>query len=535
MAKQIMFDEVARRKIVEGVQRLAKAVKVTLGPAGKNVIIEKSFGAPQVTRDGVTVAKEIELEDPFENMGAKLVREVSSKTNDVAGDGTTTATVLAEAIITTGQRFLTAGVNPMDLKNGIDKAVAAVVAELEANTKPVKNRDDIAKVGTISANSDTEIGNLLAEAVEKVGKEGVITVEEGKGSTTDVEYVDGMSFDKGYVSPYFITDPKTMECVFEDAKVLLFEKKISNARDLIPVLEEVSRAGKPLLIVAEDVEAEALATLVVNRLKGILNICAVKAPGFGDRRKAILQDIAVLTGGTCVSEDLGIKLESVNSSHLGTARKIVVKKEATVIVGGAGKKADITGRADSIRAQIEKTTSDYDREKLQERLAKLTGGVAVIHVGAVTEADMKQKKQRVEDALNATRAAVDEGVVIGGGMALLRASAVLDALRVKGDERYGVEIIKRACEAPIRQIAENAGADPAVVVDEAAGRKKASEGFDAVSGKFVDMFQAGIIDPTKVVRTALQNAASIGGLLLTTNTLVTSLKDENPAVSGALK
>ena len=534
MAKQIMFDEVARRKIVEGVQKLARVVKVTLGPAGKNVIIEKSFGGPQVTRDGVTVAKEIELEDPFENMGAKLVREVASKTNDVAGDGTTTATVLAEAIITIGQRFLTAGVNPMDLKNGIDKAVAAVVAELEANTKAIKGRDEIAKVGTISANNDVEVGKLLADAVEKVGEEGVITVEEGKGSTTEVEYVDGMSFDKGYVSPYFITDPKTMECVFEDAKILLFEKKISSARDLIPVLEEVSRAGKPLLIISEDVEAEALATLVVNRLKGILHVCAVKAPGFGDRRKAIMQDIATVTGGTCVSEDLGIKLDGVKGIHLGSARKIIIKKEATVIIGGGGKKADITARADSIRAQIERTTSDYDREKLQERLAKLTGGVAVIHVGAMTEADMKQKKQRIEDALNATRAAVEEGVVVGGGMALLRASVVLETLRAKGDERYGVEIVKRACEAPIRQIAENAEEDPSVVVDEAKGRKK-SEGFDAVTGTFVDMFQAGIIDPTKVVRTALQNAASIGGLLLTTNTLVTSIKEDDEAVQGATK
>ncbi|MDA0374077.1 MAG: chaperonin GroEL [Planctomycetota bacterium] len=533
MAKQIMFDEVARRKVVAGVQALAKAVKVTLGPAGKNVIIEKSFGGPQVTKDGVTVAKEIELEDPFENMGAKLVREVASKTNDVAGDGTTTATVLAEAILTTGQRFLTAGVNPMELKAGIDKAVAAVIAEVESMSKSVKGRDQISKVGAISANNDHEIGEMLAEAVERVGKEGVITVEEGKASATEVDFVEGMSFDKGYVSPYFITDPKTMECVFEDAKILIFEKKVSNARDLIPVLEETTRAGKPLLIVAEDVEAEALATLVVNRLKGVLQVCAVKAPGFGDRRKAILQDLAVLTGGTAVSEDLGITLENVTGAHLGTARKIVIRKDSTTIIEGAGKKADVKARCDSIRAQIERTTSDYDREKLQERLAKLTGGVAVIKVGALTEADMKQKKQRIEDALNATRAAVEEGVVPGGGVALLRASAVLEGMRARGDQSYGVEIIKRACEAPIRQLAENAGEDAAVILDEALSRKQ-TEGYDALTGQWVDMFKAGIIDPTKVVRTALQNAASISGLLLTTNTLVTNLEEDTKAVHGAV-
>ena len=533
MAKQIMFDEVARRKVVQGVKALARAVKVTLGPAGKNVILEKSFGAPQVTKDGVTVAKEIELEDPFENMGAKLVREVASKTNDVAGDGTTTATVLAEAILTTGQRFLTAGVNPMDLKAGIDKAVAVVVAEVEAMSKAVKGREQIAKVGAISANNDPEIGEMLAEAVERVGKEGVITVEEGKASTTDVEFVEGMSFDKGYVSPYFINDPKTMECVFEDAKILIFEKKVGNARDLIPVLEETSRAGKPLLIVAEDVEAEALATLVVNRLKGVLQVCAVKAPGFGDRRKAILQDLATLTGGTAISEDLGITLDKVTGAHLGTARRIVIGKDTTTIIDGAGKKADTTARCASIRKQIERTTSEYDREKLQERLAKLTGGVAVIKVGAMTESDMKQKKQRIEDALNATRAAVDEGVVPCGGIALLRASAALDSLRVKGDRSYGVEIVKRACEAPIRQIAENAGEDPAVIVDEALSRK-AGEGFDALTNSWVDMIKAGIIDPTKVVRTALQNAASIAGLLLTTNTLVTSLGEDQKAIDGAI-
>ncbi|MBK8976593.1 MAG: chaperonin GroEL [Planctomycetes bacterium] len=533
MAKQIMFDEVARRKAVDGVRALARAVKATLGPAGKNVVIEKSFGGPQVTKDGVTVAKEIELADPFENMGAKLVREVASKTNDVAGDGTTTATVLAEAILTTGQRFLTSGVNPMDLKAGIDKAVEAIVAQLATMAKKVKGREEIAMVGAISANNDQEIGKLLADAVEKVGDEGVITVEEGKTSTTELEFVEGMSFDKGYVSPYFINQPKTMEAVFEDALILLFEKKINNARDLIPILEEVSRSGKPLLIVCEDVEAEALAMLVVNRLKGVLNVCAVKAPGFGDRRKAILQDIAILTGGTCISEDLGIQLDGVKLAHLGKARKIVVAKESTTIIEGAGKKTDIKARTDSIRAQIEKTTSDYDREKLQERLAKLTGGVAIIHVGAMTETDMKQKKQRVEDALNATRAAVEEGVVVGGGMALLRASAALAELRARGDQKFGVEIVRRACESPLRQIVENAGEDPSVVVDEAHG-KKPNDGFDALTCQWVDMFKAGIIDPVKVVRCALQNAASIAGLMLTTNTLVTSIKDDAEAVEGAV-
>ena len=534
MAKQILFDERARAKVVAGVESLARAVKVTLGPAGKNVVIEKSFGGPHVTKDGVSVAKEIELQDPFENMGAKLVREVASKTNDVAGDGTTTATVLAESILKRGQRFLAAGVNPAELRQGIDQAVNAVVAELEAKSKKIKKREEIAQVGSISANNDEEIGELLADAVDRVGQEGVITVEEGKTSSTEVEYVEGMQFDKGYVSPYFITDPKSMEAVLEDCLVLIYEKKISNARDLIPILEATSRGGKPLLIIAEDIEAEAMATLVVNRLKGILNVCAVKAPGFGDRRKAMLQDIAILTGGTCISEDLGIQLENVTPEHLGTARKIVVTKDSTTVIEGAGKKADLTARADSIRAQIEKTTSDYDREKLQERLAKLTGGVAVIHVGALTEADMKQKKDRVDDALNATRAAVEEGVVAGGGIALLRASAVLDSLRAKGDRKLGVQIVREACAAPIRQIAENAGEDASVVLDEASERKE-NEGFNALTGAFVDMFKAGIIDPTKVVRTALQNAASISGLLLTTDTLVTSIKDDEPEITGAVR
>jgi chaperonin GroEL len=536
MGKQITYDEVARRKAVEGVQKLARAVKVTLGPAGKNVIIEKSFGGPQVTKDGVTVAKEIELEDPFENMGAKLVREVASKTNDVAGDGTTTATVLAESILTQGQRFLTSGVDPNQLRAGIDAAVETVVAELAKMAKKIdaKSRDEIAQVGSISANNDKEIGDMLADAMLKVGREGVVTVEEGKSFETELEHTGGMQFDKGYISPYFITDPKTMEASFEDCRILVHEKKISSVRELIPLLELVSRSGKPLLIIAEDLESEALATLVVNRLKGVLNICAVKAPGFGDRRKAILQDIAVLTGGQCISEDLGIKLENVTLEQLGTAKKIRISKDATTLIGGAGKKTEVDARAASIRSQIDKTTSDYDREKLQERLAKLTGGVAIIRAGAMTEADMKQKKQRIEDALNATRAAVEEGIVPGGGVALLRASQALEALKQKGDRQFGVEIVRRACASPMQQIAENAGEDGSVVVDEALS-KKANEGYDALTGTWVDMFKAGIVDPTKVVRCALQNAASIAGLMLTTNTMITSIKEDQKAVEGSVR
>jgi chaperonin GroEL len=536
MGKQITYDEVARRKAVEGVQKLARVVKVTLGPAGKNVIIEKSFGGPQVTKDGVTVAKEIELEDPFENMGAKLVREVASKTNDVAGDGTTTATVLAEAILTQGQRFLTSGVDPNQLRAGIDAAVETVVAELAKMAKKIdqKNRDEIAQVGSISANNDKEIGDLLADAMIKVGREGVVTVEEGKSFTTELEHTGGMQFDKGYISPYFITDAKTMEATFEDCRILVHEKKISSVRELIPLLEQVSRSGKPLLIIAEDIESEALATLVVNRLKGVLNICGVKAPGFGDRRKAILQDIATLTGGQCISEDLGIKLENVTLEQLGTAQKIRVGKDATTIIGGKGSKAAVDARADSIRSQIERTTSDYDREKLQERLAKLTGGVAIIRAGAMTEADMKQKKQRIEDALNATRAAVEEGIVPGGGVALLRASQALDQLKQKGDRQFGVEIVRRACQSPMWQIAQNAGEDGAVIVDEALGKKQ-NEGYDALTCTWVDMFKAGIVDPTKVVRCALQNAASIAGLMLTTNTMVTSIKEDQKAVEGSVR
>jgi chaperonin GroEL len=453
----------------------------------------------------------------------------------VAGDGTTTATLLAEAILTTGQRFLTSGVDPNDLRAGIDEAVATVVAELAKMARKInnKNRDEIAQVGTISANNDAEIGNLLADAMMKVGAEGVVTVEEGKSATTELEHVDGMQFDKGYISPYFITDPKSMEASYEDCKILVHEKKISNVREMIPLLEQVSRAGKPLLLIAEDVESEALAALVVNRLKGVLNVCAVKAPGFGDRRKAILQDIATLTGGQCISEDLGIKLENVTMDALGSAQKVRISKDFTTIIGGSGKKAEIDARADSIRTQIEKTTSDYDREKLQERLAKLTGGVAIIRSGAMTEADMKQKKQRIEDALNATRAAVEEGIVPGGGVALLRACKALETQKQKGDRQFGVEIVKRVCRAPMWQIAENAGEDGAVVVDEAESRKT-NEGFDALTGTWVDMFKAGIVDPTKVVRCALQNAASIAGLMLTTNTMVTTLKDDAKAVEGSI-
>jgi chaperonin GroEL len=532
-AKQIMFDETARRKIVAGVEKLAKAVKVTLGPAGKNVIIEKSFGGPQVVNDGVTVAKEVELEDPFENMGAKLVQEVAKKTNDVAGDGTTTATVLAESIVVNGQRFLMAGVNPMELRSGIDQAVTAVVEELAKMAKKVKSREEIAQVGTIAGNNDTEIGNLFADAVEKVGQEGVITIEEGQSSQTELNLVDGMQFDKGYISPYFITDPKTMEAVLEDALLLIYEKKISSIKEMLPLLEQVARSGKPLVMIAEDVESEALATLVVNRLKGVLNVAAVKAPGFGDRRKAMLADIAILTGGQCISEDLGISLENVKLEQLGRAKKVRIAKEATTIIEGAGKKAEVQARADSIRSQIDKTTSDYDKEKLQERLAKLTGGVAVVRVGAMTEADMKQKKLRIEDALHATRAAVQEGIVPGGGIALLRASAVLDDLKVKGDKKFGVDLVKQACQAPIRQIADNAGEDGSVICQDALARKK-TEGFNALKGEWVDMLAAGIIDPVKVVRSALQHAASIAGLILTTNTLVTSIKDDTKAVEGSV-
>ncbi|MEQ1829081.1 MAG: chaperonin GroEL [Pirellula sp.] len=523
MAKQLLFDEQARSRMLQGVEKLANAVAVTMGPTGRNVIIDKSFGGPTVTKDGVTVAKEIELEDRFENMGAKLVVEVAQKTSDLAGDGTTTATVLARAIFKEGLKNIAAGSNPSAIRRGIDKAVEAVSVKLHELAKPVSNRDEVASVGAISANNDMSIGSLLAEALEKVGKDGVITVEEGKTANTNVEYVDGMQFDKGFVSPYFINTPADMSCTFENALILLYEKKISNIRDLVPVLEKVSASGQPLLIIAEDVDAEALTLLVVNKLRGTLNICAVKAPGFGDRRKAMLGDIGVLTGGTFISEDLGLQLEKVSLEHLGRAKKVVVDKNNTTIVEGGGDRKTVDQRVAQIRAQIEQTDSEYDKEKFQERLAKLSGGVAVISVGAETEADMKQKKARVEDALHATRAAVEEGILPGGGVALIRCrDTVLAVIKsLSGDEKTGAEIILRALEAPLRQIADNAGIDGSVVADEVL-QKPLNTGYDANKGQYVDMLKSGIIDPVKVVRTALVNAASIAGLLLTTEALVTT-------------
>jgi chaperonin GroEL len=532
MAKQMMFDVEARRKMVSGVEQLARVVKLTLGPGGKNVILEKSFGPPLVCNDGATIAKEVELEDPFENMGAHLAREAALKTNDVAGDGTTTATVLAEAIVKAGFLHVTAGTSPVALRNGIQKAVAAVVEKLGRMARKVKSRAEIEQVGTISSNQDAEIGHLMADAIERVGRDGVITIEEGKSAQTEVEFVEGLSFDKGYLSPYFITDPKALEAIYEDVRVLVHEQKISSNRDLIPVLDKIAGSGEPLLIIAEDVESEVLATLVVNRLRGTLNCVAVKAPGFGDGRKAMLEDIAIMTGGQCISKDLGVSLENVTLDQLGKVRKVRVSKNETILIGGAGAPKAIQARADSVRTQIKKTTSDYDREKLEKRLAKLTASVAIIHVGALTEAALKEKKLRVEDALNATRAAAREGIVAGGGVALLRAARVLDRLQVEGDERYGLEIVRKACAAPIRQIAVNSGEDGSVIVQEALERKD-SEGFDAMTLKWVDMFQAGIIDPVLVVRSALQNAASIGVLVLTTDTLVASLKDRK-AVRGAM-
>jgi len=520
MAKEIRFSEEARAKIIKGVNTLADAVKITLGPKGRNVVLDKSFGSPTVTKDGVTVAKEIELEDKFENMGAQMVREVASKTSDVAGDGTTTATVLAQAIYREGSRLVVAGANPMGLKRGIDKAVEAVVEEMKNISKPVKGRDEIAQVGTISANNDKLIGDIIAEAMDKVGKEGVITVEEAKGIETSLEVVEGMQFDKGYLSPYFVTDPEKMECVLEDAYLLIHEKKISNMKDLLPVLEQIARMGKPLVIISEDVEGEALATLVVNRIKGTFSCCAVKAPGFGDRRKAMLEDIAILTGGRMLAEDLGIKLENVKVQDLGRAKRIVVDKDNTTIVEGAGKKEDIKSRMNQIRTQIDETTSDYDREKLQERLAKLVGGVAVIQVGASTETEMKEKKARVEDSLNATKAAVEEGTVPGGGVIFIRCLPVLDQLKLDvEDEQFGVNIIKKAIEEPTRWIAQNAGVDGSIVIDKIKSGKGAF-GFNAASEEYEDLVKAGIIDPTKVVRTALQNAASVSGLLITTEAMV---------------
>jgi len=533
-----MFEDHARNRLLQGVEKLSDTVAVTLGPTGRNVILDKSFGGPQVTKDGVTVAKEIELEDRFENMGAKLVNEVASKTSDVAGDGTTTATLLARAIYKEGLRNVAAGSNPAAIRRGIDRAVNAAVDHLYSMAKRVSSKDEIAHVGAISANNDKVIGKLLADAMEAVGNDGVITVEEGKTAETTYEVVEGMQFDKGYISPYFINRTPEMDCVLEDAYILIHEKKISNLRDFIPLLEKVSQAGKPLLVIAEDVESEALTALVVNKLRGVLNVCAVKAPGFGDRRKAMLADIAILTGGTVISEDLGIKLENVTLDQLGRAKKITVDKDTTTIVEGAGKTSDIKNRIEQLRRQIEETDSDYDREKFQERLAKLTGGVAVVQVGASTEAEMKQKKARIEDALHGTRAAAEEGIIPGGGVALIRCRQAVEKCRTnaRGDEKIGVDIIYRALSKPLEQIAENCGLDGAVVVEEVAA-KPTNTGFDANTRKYVDMFKAGIIDPLKVVRTALENAASIAGLMLTTETLVTDLKkeDKEKEVEGSVR
>ena len=525
MAKQLIFSDEARRSVLEGASLLAKAVKVTLGPKGRNVVIDKKYGAPAVTKDGVTVAKEIELKDPYANMGAQMVKDVASKTNDVAGDGTTTATVLAEAIYREGLKNVTAGANPMELKRGIDKAVAAVTDELTKMSKKVSSREQIAQVATISANGDSTIGDIIADAMDKVGKDGTITVEEAKAMETTLDVVEGMQFDKGYISPYFVTDAEAMEAVLEDCYILINEKKISNLNDMLPVLQAVAKEGKQLLIIAEDVEGEALSTLVINKMRGSLNVCAVKAPGFGDRRKAMLQDIAILTGGTCITEDLGIKLENVTTKELGKAKRVTIDKENTTIVEGAGKASAIQGRVAQIKREIVETTSDYDREKLQERLAKLAGGVAVIKIGAATEVEMKEKKDRVDDALHATRAAVEEGIVAGGGVALIRASKAVADLKLAGDEAIGADIVVRAVAEPLRQIAANGGYEGSVVVQKVASLKGA-EGFNAATGEYGDMLKAGIIDPKKVSRSALQNAASIAGLMLTTECLITDIKEE---------
>ena len=538
MAKQLLFEDQARSKMLKGIDKLADAVATTMGPAGHNVIIDKSFGGPTVTKDGVTVSKEVELEDPFENMGAKLVNEVATKTSDLAGDGTTTATVLARAIYKEGGRNIVAGSNPMAIRRGIEKAVEAAVEKLLDMGHPVSSKEDVANIGAISANNDMAVGELIADALENVGKDGVITVEEGKTTDTTVEFVDGMQFDKGFISPYFITRPAERDCLLEDALILIHEKKISNLRDLVPLLEQVAQTGKPLLIIAEDVEGEALAALVVNKLRGVLNICAVKAPGFGDRRKAMLSDIAILTNGEMISEDLGIKLENLTLEHLGNAKQVTVDKNCTTIVRGAGKEKDVKKRIDQLRNQIEATDSEYDREKLQERMAKLTGGVAIISVGAGTETEMKQKKARIEDALHATRAAVEEGILPGGGVALIRCREAIEAAKAKakGEEKIGVNIVLKAIDWPLRQIADNAGIDGSVVVDEVS-RKPLNTGYDANKGEYTDMLKAGIIDPVKVVRTALANAASISALMLTTEALVTNFdeKDEDKKrVAGAI-
>jgi chaperonin GroEL len=534
-AKQLQFDESARQALLRGVEKLAKAVKATLGPSGRNVILDKKFGSPTITKDGVTVAKEIELEDSYENMGAQLVREVASKTSDLAGDGTTTATVLAEAIFREGLKNVTAGANPTSLQRGILKAVDAIVEELKKISKKVSDRTEIAQVATVSANWDQTIGEIIADAMDKVGKDGTITVEEAKSIETTLEVVEGMQFDKGYLSPYFVTNAESMEAVLENAYILIHEKKISSLKDLLPVLEKVAKAGRPLLIIAEDVEGEALATLVVNKLRGTLQVAAVKAPGFGDRRKAMLEDIAILTGGRCLTEDLGIKLENISLDDLGKTKRVTIDKENTTIVEGEGSTADIQGRVNQIRRQIEETTSDYDREKLQERLAKLAGGVAVINVGAATETEMKEKKARVEDALHATRAAVEEGIVAGGGVALIRAQKALDAVKLTGDEKVGLDIVHRAVEAPLRQLANNAGREGALIVQEVKSRK-GNDGYNVATDEYTDLVKAGVVDPTKVTRTALQNAASISGLLLMTEALVTELpeKDKPAAAPGGM-
>ena len=531
MAKQLQFDEAARQTLLRGVEKLARAVKATLGPSGRNVILDKKFGSPTVTKDGVSVAKEIELEDPYENMGAQLIKEVSSKTSDIAGDGTTTATVLAEAIYKEGLRNVTAGANPISLQRGILEASKAIVAQLAEISKEVSDSKEIAQVATVSANWDNEIGGIIADAMDKVGKDGTITVEEAKGIETTLDVVEGMQFDKGYLSPYFVTDPESMDCDLENAYILINEKKISNLKDLLPVLEKIAKTGKPLLIIAEDVEGEALAALVVNKLRGTLNIAAVKAPGFGDRRKAMLDDIAILTGGRCITEDLGIKLENIELDDLGEAKRVTIGKEETVIVEGAGGTESVSGRVGQIRKQIDDTTSDYDREKLQERLAKLSSGVAVINVGAATESEMKEKKARVEDALHATRAAVEEGIVPGGGTALIRATAQIGDLGLSGDEATGAGIIVSAIEAPLRQLAANAGLEGALIVEKV---KNASgnEGYNVATGDYVDLIEAGVVDPTKVTRSALQNAASISGLMLTTEALITDLPEPEPADAG---
>src|SRR5580700_11040793 len=531
-AKQLIFEEAARQSLLKGVNKLARAVVATLGPKGRNVVLDKKFGSPTITKDGVTVAKEIELEDPYENMGAQMVRKVASKTSDAAGDGTTTATVMAEAIYSQGLKFVTAGANPISIQRGINKAVEAAVEHLNKIKKNVKDKEEIKQVATVSANWDTTIGEIIADAMDKVGKDGTITVEEAKSIETTLDVVEGMQFDKGYLSPYFVTNAEAMEVSLDNPYVLIYEKKISNLKDMLPLLEKVAKAGRPLLIIAEDVEGEALATLVVNKLRGTLQVAAVKAPGFGDRRKAMLEDIAVLTGGRCITEDLGIKLENITLEDLGRTKRVTIDKENTTIVEGSGKQADIQGRVAQMRRQIEETTSDYDREKLQERLAKLAGGVVVINVGAATETEMKEKKARVEDALHATRAAVEEGIVPGGGVALIRAQKALDNLKLEGDEAVGVQIVRRALEYPTRQLADNAGQEGALIVQEVK-KRSGNEGFNVATGEYEDLMKAGVVDPTKVTRTALQNAASMSGLLLTTEALVTELPEKDkPAPAG---